>query len=116
MASRSSRSPGRRPQLPEAPAWAAALAAEVRRRRKELRLTQLELAALARCGPDFLYDVENEKPTLRLDKLVGVLEVLGLRLLLQPGRGGLVVEVRGAAGATLGDATASATGRVGTAT
>lgn len=74
------------------PSWAAGLAAALRRRRKELRLTQLELAALARCGPDFLYDVENAKPTLRLDKLVGVLEVLGVRLLLQPGKGGLAVE------------------------
>jgi transcriptional regulator with XRE-family HTH domain len=79
----------------------------VRRRRKELRLTQLDLAALARCGPDFLYDVENAKPTLRLDKLVSVLEVLGLRLLLQPGKGGLVIGVHGVGAA-------SGAGHVGT--
>lgn len=102
MRRKSSRSPGlRRTSRPssrsnrsdtERPDWALALAHELRRRRKELRLTQIELAALARCGPDFLYDVENAKPTLRLDKLVGVLEVLGLRLLLQSGRGGIAVE------------------------
>jgi y4mF family transcriptional regulator len=93
MPLKSSRSAGRRtPRVPPPPPpWASALATEVRRRRKELRLTQLELAGLARCGPDFLYDVENAKPTLRLDKLVGVLEVLGLQLSLRPGAGGLTV-------------------------
>lgn len=96
MSSKSSRAAGRSRrartlQTAEHPSWATALATEVRRQRKALRLTQLELAALARCGPDFLYDVENGKPTLRLDKLVGVLEVLGLRLALGPGPGGLAV-------------------------
>lgn len=49
-----------------------------------LRLTQKELAELAQCGPDFLYDLERGKPTIRLDKLVPVLEILGLRLKLEP--------------------------------
>jgi len=66
------------------PAWAQELAATVRRKRKELRLTQKELADLAQCGPDFLYDLERGKPTVRLDKLVPVLEMLGLRLKLEP--------------------------------
>ncbi len=48
-------------------------------RRKALRLTQQELAELAKCGPDFLYDLERGKPTIRLDKLVPVLETLGLK-------------------------------------
>lgn len=64
--------------------WARQLGAEVRRRRKALRLTQKELADLARCGPDFLYDLERGKPTVRLDKLVPVLDMLGLRLKLEP--------------------------------
>ena len=74
--------------------WARALGAELRRRRKVLRLTQEGLAELAQCGPDFLYDLENGKPTVRLDKLVAVLEVLGLRFRLerhQPGSGPIVV-------------------------
>jgi hypothetical protein len=49
-----------------------------------LRLTQKELAVLAQCGPDFLYDLERGKPSVRLDKLVPVLEMLGLRLKLEP--------------------------------
>jgi HTH-type transcriptional regulator/antitoxin HipB len=81
----------------ERPSWPEALATEVRRRRKELRLTQRELAALARCGPDFLYDVENAKPTLRLDKLVDVLTAMGMRLTLESGSPGFVVQRAGTA-------------------
>lgn len=66
------------------PDWARELGAEVRRKRKVLRLTQKELADLAHCGPDFLYDLERGKPSVRLDKLVPVLELLGLRLKLEP--------------------------------
>lgn len=68
----------------DVPDWARALGAEVRRKRKVLRLTQKELADLAQCGPDFLYDLERGKPSVRLDKLVPVLEMLGLRLKLEP--------------------------------
>lgn len=73
MAAKSSRSP-------ESPNWTAQLAATIRQRRKALKLTQSELAELAGCGPDFLYDVERAKPTLRLDKLLAVLNTLGLTL------------------------------------
>ncbi len=78
MRKKSSRSP----ELP--PAWSVALGEEVRRRRKVLRLTQAELADLANCGPDFLYDLERGKPTIRIDKLMLVLEVLGLTFKLEP--------------------------------
>ncbi len=66
------------------PPWAVQLGAEVRSKRKLLRLTQKQLAELSGCGPDFLYDLERGKPTIRLDKLVPVLEVLGLKLTLAP--------------------------------
>lgn len=56
----------------------------MRKKRKRLGLTQAQLADLAQCGPDFLYDLERGKPSIRLDKLVPVLEVLGLRLKLEP--------------------------------
>lgn len=49
-----------------------------------LRLTQKELADLAQCGPDFLYDLERGKPSVRLDKLMPVLEALGLTFRLEP--------------------------------
>ena len=63
--------------------WAVDLGAQIRRKRKVLRLTQKELADLSNCGSDFLYDLERGKPTVRLDKLMAVLEVLGLKLKLE---------------------------------
>lgn len=80
MRSKSSRSPGI-----SVPPWALELGSSVRERRKQLRLTQVQLADLAGCGPDFLYDLERGKPTVRLDKLVPVLSALGLRFTLSPG-------------------------------
>lgn len=61
------------------------LARAVRARRKVLGVSQIELARLARVGPVFIYDVETGKATLRLDKLLDVIEVLGLELVLAPG-------------------------------
>lgn len=67
--------------------WPAALGEAVRSRRKQLGLTQLELSALAGCGPVFVYDLESgRKATLRLDKLLDVLGVLGLQLALEAGK------------------------------
>src|SRR3954469_8269056 len=69
----------------------AIFARALRARRRALCLTQTEPARLAGCGPDFIYDVEAGKPSLRLDKLIDLLAVLGLELALRPGRGALVV-------------------------
>lgn len=65
--------------------WPEQLASAVRARRRTLKLTQIALAELAGVGPDFVYDVERGKPTLRLDKLLQVLGVLGLRIALEAG-------------------------------
>lgn len=65
----------------------AALAEAVRSRRLELNLTQAEVADLAGCSQRFVHTVEQGKPTLRLDKLLDLLEVLGLGLSVGPGRG-----------------------------
>jgi HTH-type transcriptional regulator / antitoxin HipB len=62
------------------------LAAAVRRRRRELRLHQIELAELAECSTRFVHTIEAGKPTVRLDKLLAVLQVLGLRLQVVQGR------------------------------
>jgi HTH-type transcriptional regulator/antitoxin HipB len=70
---------------------AAALARAVRARRKALKLTQVDLSRLAGCGPDFVYDVEVGKLSLRLDKLLDVLGVLGLELVLNQGKDALRV-------------------------
>ena len=62
------------------------MAGAIRARRKSLRLTQVALSRLAGCGVDFVYDVETGKPSLRLDKVLDILAVLGLELVLAPGR------------------------------
>lgn len=67
-------------------AAALVLATVVRARRKELGLGQVELCDLAGVGPAFLYALEKGKPTVRLDKVLAVLRVLGLELHLRPGR------------------------------
>jgi y4mF family transcriptional regulator len=67
------------------------MARAVRARRRALRLTQIALSQLAGCGPDFVYDVESGKTTLRLDKLLELLAVLGLELVLAEGKEGLRV-------------------------
>ncbi len=76
---------------PSPPPWASDLGSTIRARRKQLRLTQKQLATLSSCGPDFLYDLERGKPTVQLGKLVTVLEALGLKLdvQLEPRSGGL---------------------------
>lgn len=58
----------------------------VRDRRKALRLTQSDLADLARCSVRTIYALEDGKPTLRVDKLLDVLDVLGLELRVEPRR------------------------------
>ncbi|MDP2956112.1 MAG: type II toxin-antitoxin system Y4mF family antitoxin [Longimicrobiales bacterium] len=65
----------------------AVLAEVVRGRREELGLRQSELADLAGCSPRFVHTVEHGKASLRLDKVLDVLEVLGLDLLVAPGQG-----------------------------
>lgn len=65
-------------------------------RRKALGLSQKELALLAGVGVAFIYDLENGKPTLRLDKVLAVLAVLGLRFAVEDGHDGI-------ADATAGD-------------
>lgn len=49
----------------------------VRERRRALSLSQDDLASLAGCSSRFVRALEAGKPTVRLDKLSAVLEVLG---------------------------------------
>lgn len=57
---------------------------QVRARRRELGLTQHEVADLAGVSTRFVHTVETGKPSLRLDRLLQVLDVLGLGLELVP--------------------------------
>jgi y4mF family transcriptional regulator len=65
----------------------------------ELGLRQADLAELAGCSQRFVHTVEQGKATLRLDKLLDVLEVLGLGLSVVPGRGEVGPPPEGPAGA-----------------
>ena len=56
------------------------LAEEVRLRRKELGLTQVDAADLAGVSERFVRLVEAGKDSVRLDKLEALLGVLGLEL------------------------------------
>lgn len=71
---------------------AQALGLAVRARRRALGLDQLVLCDLAGVGPAFLYSLEHGKPSVRLDKVVGVLAVLGLELHVRPGRDSISVD------------------------
>ncbi len=71
---------------------AARLGSAIRLQRKALGVTQKQVALLAGCGPDFIYDLEIRKPTLRLDKVLQVLGVLGLELVVRRGKLGLVID------------------------
>jgi len=62
------------------------LGRQVRDRRKSLRLTQDDVADLAGCSTRFVRALESGKQTIRLDKLVAVLESLGLELRAIPRR------------------------------
>ena len=66
------------------------LAAAVRARRRALALRQGEVADLAGCSERFVYTLERAKGSLRLDKVLDVLAVLGLGLEVGVGAPGVV--------------------------
>jgi HTH-type transcriptional regulator / antitoxin HipB len=63
------------------------LAAVVLGRREALGLRQEELADLAGCSARFVHDVEAGKATAQLDKVLDVLDALGLHLEVVQGAG-----------------------------
>ena len=69
----------------------ADLGATIRRERKSRSLTQQELGDLAGTGLNFVSQIERGKETVRFDKLVAILRVLGLKLVLSRGTDGLTV-------------------------
>jgi y4mF family transcriptional regulator len=73
---------------------ASQLAGAVRSRREQLGLRQAELAELAGCSTRFVHMMESGKATLRLDKVLDVLRVLGLALAVRRGDGALHDETR----------------------
>lgn len=63
------------------------LAARVRARRAQLRLRQEDLADLAGVSERFVYALESGKQTLQLNKVLAVLNALGLHLEIHRGAG-----------------------------
>ncbi len=66
------------------------LAAAARSRRRALKLRQSEVADLAGCSERFVYTLERAKGSMRLDKVLDVLGVLGLGLEVGVGVAGIV--------------------------
>lgn len=56
------------------------LGEQVQSRRRDLGLLQIDLAEMGGVSERFVRELEHDKPTLRLDKIVAVLDVLGLEL------------------------------------
>lgn len=59
----------------------------VRRTRKEQQLMQMDLAGLSNTGNRFIVDVERGKPTLQLQKVLDLLDLIGLEIVVRPKRG-----------------------------
>lgn len=55
----------------------------VRQRRKSLALNQLDLAGLGNTGNRFIVDVENGKPTVQLQKVLDLIDLLGLEVIVR---------------------------------
>lgn len=62
----------------------AQISAEVKHERKKLGLTQQQAADLAGVSIGFLQSLEGGKTTLHLEKVIRVVETLGLELVLMP--------------------------------
>jgi HTH-type transcriptional regulator/antitoxin HipB len=67
------------------------LGATIRKERKSRNLSQQELGNLAGTGLNFVSQIERGKETVRFDKLLAILRVLGLELVLSRGTDGLTV-------------------------
>lgn len=67
----------------------ALLGKQIRHERKSRRLSQTELARLAKVGINFVSQIEAGKKTAHIAKVVQVLKALGLELQLIRGSNGL---------------------------
>jgi HTH-type transcriptional regulator / antitoxin HipB len=59
------------------------LGAVIREQRKRLALKQLDLAGLGNTGNRFIVDLENGKPTVQLQKVLDLMDLLGLEVLVR---------------------------------
>jgi HTH-type transcriptional regulator / antitoxin HipB len=61
----------------------AELGAVIRDQRKRLALKQLDLAGLGNTGNRFIVDLENGKPTVQLQKVLDLMDLLGLEVVVR---------------------------------
>lgn len=54
-----------------------------RERRQQIALTQLDVAGLGNTGNRFIVELEQGKPTLQLQKVLDVLNLLGLEVVIR---------------------------------
>ncbi len=59
------------------------LARAIEAKRKSQKLSQVELAALASTGNRFIVDLESAKPTCQIQKVLDVLNTLGIKLYIE---------------------------------
>jgi y4mF family transcriptional regulator len=59
------------------------LGAVVRAQRKRLDLKQLDIAGLGNTGNRFIVDLESGKPTVQLQKVLDVMDLLGLEVVVR---------------------------------
>ena len=59
------------------------LGAVIREQRKRLALKQLDLAGLGNTGNRVIVDLENGKPTVQLQKVLDLMDLLGLEVVVR---------------------------------
>ena len=66
----------------------------IRLSRRRRKLTQGDLARRAGVGTAFLYELESGKPTVRMDKVLAVLEALDLCFTVEESGGDKTIRTR----------------------
>lgn len=74
----------RQDQTPHVVRTALDVGQMVKRQRNDMNLRQLDVAGLANTGNRLIVDVENGKPTVQLQKVLDLLDILGLEVVIQP--------------------------------
>lgn len=59
----------------------------IRAQREKLALRQVDVAGLGNTGNRFIVDLENGKPTVQLQKVLDLMDLLGLEVSIQPKAG-----------------------------
>jgi len=62
----------------------AELGAAIRQRREQLELKQTDLAGLGGTGNRFVVELERGKPTVQLQKVLDIMDLLGLEVVVKP--------------------------------